>query len=57
MTTIFATFQAFANRADQTTNGVSPAFAASNPNYAQLNAKNADCWNAVKGGFDGAWFF
>jgi len=56
-TQIFATFTDFAKRADQTTNGVSPEFAASNPNYSKVNATNVDCWNADKGGFDGAWFF
>ena len=43
-TLIFENYLAFLNRPDADTNGVSPQFAADNPDYEKQNETNKSCW-------------
>ncbi len=46
-TKIFESFGEFADRADKSINGVSPAFAKEHPNYESDNKGNVGCWECV----------
>ena len=45
MTKIFQNIEAFWSREDRTENGVSPEFAAANPNWEKDNDSNEGCWD------------
>ena len=44
-TQIFENYEAFLKRKKRHLNGVSPEFAAANPNYIEQNYTNTSCWN------------
>lgn len=47
-TKIYKSYAHFLRRKDKTVNGVSPEFAAANPNFKQENISNLGCWNCTK---------